>query len=277
MSLDPRSIRIRIVPLDQVHLHEDFDPWRVKHLVSSLRRHLVLKNPIIVTEDGGRYVVLDGATRAMALREMGIPHIVAQIVPYEEPTVRLSRWNHIVVGLRSPRLLAAIDRIPGLTSSSCSAEAMLCQLESRESIFGVLTDQGRCLAYFGDAEPKGKLGQLNEAVAAYRGKAEVHRAAELDIPALRSLYPDLSAVIAFPAFTPGEVLHFALNEVKLPMGLTRHLINGRVLGTNVPLNALSGCETDLVQKNAWLEEMLQTRFRRNMVRVYEEPTIVLDE
>ncbi len=83
-------------------------------------------------------------------------------------------------------------------------------------------------------------------------------------------------IVAFPLFTPEDVTHFAQNDLKLPMGVTRHLISGRTLGLNVALDVLASDQT-LEEKNSWLEDMVRDRIRRDNVRVYQEPTIVFDE
>ena len=93
---------------------------------------------------------------------------------------------------------------------------------------------------------------------------------------LFSLHPDLTAVIVFPPFTPEDINHCASNEAKLPMGITRHLISGRALGVNVPLDLLASSRP-LDEKSVWLHDYLQNRLRRHMVRLYEEPTFVFDE
>ncbi|HLB65504.1 MAG TPA: ParB N-terminal domain-containing protein, partial [Anaerolineales bacterium] len=80
MRLDPASLRLRIVPLSRLRLHEDFDPWRARRLEVSLRHQHILKNPVIVVEAGEVYIVLDGATRVTALTELGLPHILVQVV-----------------------------------------------------------------------------------------------------------------------------------------------------------------------------------------------------
>ena len=87
MKLDAADIQLRFVPLDRLLLHEEDDPYRVKRLILSLQREGRLRNPPIVAENGGNYIVLDGATRTTALREMGLRDVVVQIVDYGAETV----------------------------------------------------------------------------------------------------------------------------------------------------------------------------------------------
>jgi hypothetical protein len=63
----------------------------------------------------------------------------------------------------------------------------------------------------------------------------------------------------------------------LPAGITRHLIPGRALRLNVPLDRMADTEHSLEEKNRWLEEWLRDKANQRQVRYYEEPTILLDE
>ena len=262
--------------MPQLRLHEDFDPWRVKRLVISLSHQGLLKNPLMVAESEDTYIVLDGATRATALAEMGVPHALVQLVRYDDPAVKLQTWNHVLVGIPCSSLLQEIGRIPNLRSLPADLPEVQAALNARRAVVGVVTEENRAITYASGESSHGQLRQLAQVVAVYRGRAEVHRATEVDMLDLFAVHPGLTAVIVFPPFTPDDVRRCAYNEVKLPMGITRHLIRGRALGVNVPLDLLAG-DGSLEQKNAWLQEDIQSRLRQNKVRLYEEPTFVFDE
>ncbi len=276
MRLDPASIDLRIVPASRLRLHEDFDPWRAKRLMVKLRHQAVLKNPLIVTESSDMFIVLDGATRATALASMGVPHALVQVVRYDDSSVRLQTWNHVLVGLPSSALLQNLRHISNLHSLVTDLPEMQAGLCARRVLVGVVTGDNHVLTYTSGETSSGRIRQLVEVVASYRGRAEVHRTGDIDMLTLFSLHPDLTAVVVFPPFTPDDISHCACNEAKLPMGITRHLISGRALGVNVPLDLLASDRT-LDEKNAWLHDNLQNRLRRHMVRLYEEPTFVFDE
>jgi len=265
-----------VVRLDQVRLHEDVDPWRVKRLIVRLRRQGILRNPLIVSCSGETYNVLDGATRATALAEMGFPHVIVQEVSYQDPQICLGGWHHVLVGLPASHLLSDLKSIADVSIAACEPEELKERMISRRSLFGVITRDGLAYSFSGSSAIKDQVRALNQLVQAYRGKAEVHRTTEADLTVLGPQYPDLSAIVVFPLFTPEEVTHFALNETKLPMGITRHIIGGRALGLNIPMDLLASDQT-LEEKNAWLRDLILQRIRRHQVRLYEEPTIVFDE
>ena len=65
--MNPSLPELQILPLDKLILHEDHDLQRTLPLVGKLRAQGILRNPPIVmplTDDSGRYMVLDGANDA---------------------------------------------------------------------------------------------------------------------------------------------------------------------------------------------------------------------
>ena len=78
---------LRMLPSSNLVTHEDCDPRRVEKLSQRIKQEGVFKHPPIVAEIPGtdRFVVLDGANRTTAVQSLGMPHIVAQLVHYEEP------------------------------------------------------------------------------------------------------------------------------------------------------------------------------------------------
>jgi hypothetical protein len=72
------------------------------------------------------------------------------------------------------------------------------------------------------------------------------------------------------------VLALARDGELLPTGLTRHLIQGRVLRVNYPLSELKSAEP-LEVKNAHLKAWLQRKMSSKEVRFYGEMTYLFDE
>ena len=65
--------KLKIIPLNELILHEEFSPDRVKMLLDRIVQDSHLKNPIIAAwiKDIGKYMVLDGATRMTAFLKLG--------------------------------------------------------------------------------------------------------------------------------------------------------------------------------------------------------------
>lgn len=276
MKLEPAAIRLRFVPLDRLLLHEEDDPYRVKRLVIALRHDGRLRNPPLVAEHDERYVVLDGATRTTALREMAYRDALVQIVDYYADNVCVSAWHHVVAGLPHNRLLANLADVEGVTLQPVDAETADRLLATREIISYVVMRNGQRFAVLGEGDNNRRAGLLCQLVAEYRGKAEVHRTVEVDLPMLSSEYPDLTAVVVFPSFSPAEITQIAVGGAKVPMGITRHVVAGRALGLDIPLEMLSESQSPEA-KNAWLDDLIFKRLQANKIRLYQEPVFVFDE
>jgi hypothetical protein len=82
--------------------------------------------------------------------------------------------------------------------------------------------------------------------------------------------------MVFPSYKPHEILELALSGAKVPMGITRHIIPGRALRVNLPLEILEGAQS-LPEKNAWLDGWLKDKMKNRNVRYYPEPVFLFDE
>lgn len=280
MKLEPSAIQLRFVPLDRLLLHEEDDPYRAKRLALTLKAEGKLRNPPIVAEQADQYIVLDGATRTTALREMGYRDVLVQIVDYNADTIQVGAWHHVLVGLSHNQLLSTLADVEEVTLQTVDADTACRMLGTREIIACVVMRNGQWFAVLPDREPQPDNNQratlLCQLVAEYRGKAEVHRAVEVDLPELIGEYADLTAVIAFPSFSPAEISQIAIEGAKLPMGITRHVVAGRALGLDIPLEMLSDSQP-IEAKNAWLTDQIFARLKANKVRLYQEPVFVFDE
>ena len=79
----PEFPQLAFLPVHNLLIHERHDNQRTRPLVLRIRASGVWRNPPIVTplQDGSpRYMVLDGANRITALRQMDFPHALVQIV-----------------------------------------------------------------------------------------------------------------------------------------------------------------------------------------------------
>jgi hypothetical protein len=87
---------LTIVPSENLVIHEKHDHQRTTPLIRGMKSTKIIRNPPIVAplEDGtGRYMVLDGANRTMAIKIMGIPHIIVQVIDPTDQGLRLHSWN----------------------------------------------------------------------------------------------------------------------------------------------------------------------------------------
>ncbi|MCL4393476.1 MAG: hypothetical protein M1482_01435 [Chloroflexi bacterium] len=276
--MNAKELTLRIVRLDDVLLHEQIEKKRVERLVQRIRQDQFLKNPPIVTEFGNKYILLDGATRVTALRQIGCCDVVVQIVDYEGPGISLETWNHMLLDLPVDELFSSLRVIPNLSVEPANAPEAEAELMRRESIGTLMLKDGRTfsLRVRGQARLDQQAHLLNEVVAAYDGRGEMYRVARTDVEGLVAENGRLSALVVFPRYRPDEIRQLASNGSKLPMGVTRHIIPGRAMRLNIPLDQLF-CGDSIERKNVWLDEWMTSRLRERQVRYYQEPVFLFDE
>ena len=270
------DVVLRIVHSSDVIVHEAVDPKRVERLAQRLQSDGVLKSPVVVAEAGGQYVVLDGATRVSALRELGIRDVLVQIIDYHAPNIQLYAWFHVIVGMPKEELLKGIGDLEGIEIKAMDLQLARSALSLRSILCYLVLQDGSILAAKGGMNLEAQAALLNDIVDLYKGRAEVYRVTSDEIEDLLEEYPELTAAIVFPCYSRGEIMRISLNRVKLPMGVTRHIISGRALGLNVDLVMLDS-DIPLEQKNIWLQGLIRRKIKDKRIRFYQEPVFRFDE
>jgi hypothetical protein len=272
---------LRIVAVEALIPHEQHDERRTAPLTERLRVQGVLKNPPVVTPLPGaaaeRYVVLDGANRTVAARTAGLPHLLVQVVRYQEPDVRLLTWNHALTGLPPRELEGALDAVPGLERRAEPADRARALLARREILAYVLARGAAPLALDAKGDLGARNGILNAAVTRYRERAKVYRIGPDLLERAEERIPETSALVVFPRFAPAEILELAATGALLPAGVTRHVIAWRALRVNLPIDLLADRQRSREEKEAWVRGWVRQRLEENRIRFYEESTVSFDE
>ncbi|MEX1018118.1 MAG: hypothetical protein WDZ49_00585 [Litorilinea sp.] len=294
-SADPtqlaQGLGLYVIPVDQVVTHERYNGERVQGLMARIAAEDRLINPPVVVAYGGRYVVLDGATRVTAFRRLGYPHIIVQVVDLHTHRVRLDTWQHTVHGGTPADLLAMLGSIEGLRITPMPVTKLLGRTPVRPVIGYLLTpgDRGYWLEMDAtqiaeeqdgeqDREPGGDawLALFNRLVDSCGAWGRIERTLSTDMDALAAHYPDLAGHFVYHGFEAQEVLALAASGHTVPAGITRFVIPGRILRLNAPLDRLLADEP-AASKRAWLNDLVAAKIANRQMRYYEEPVILLDE
>jgi L-serine kinase (ATP) / ParB family transcriptional regulator, heme-responsive regulator len=277
----PSFPELAFLPIEDLLIHERHDDQRIMPLILRLRSNGILRNPPIAAplQDGtSRYMVLDGANRVTALREMGCPHLVAQIVHPEDPGLNLQTWNHVVWELNAARFLSGIRRICGVRLIPLAAEEETePKLEGECGVMQVQSAHGRRYMICAPGESlEQRVDLLNAVVDSYSTRARLDRTSLRDVHQLLHIYPSLSGLVIFPSFNIHDLLKLAGEEYLLPTGITRFMIAPRALHLNLPLENLFA-DRPLEEKNIDLRKWIQQQVALKRVRYYAEPTYLFDE
>jgi hypothetical protein len=269
---------LKVLQTEKLLPHEESDPRRVSNLAQRLLHEGRLKNPPIVATipNSDQYVILDGANRVAAFKEMRIPHIIAQLVSYADPGVELDTWYHVVAGLSEDKFEELLNRIKGLQLRACSLEEARLALATNYAAAYIICGEGVRMVISPEGRLLNDIHLLNDVVGAYKGNADIFRASndiwEKQVP----FYPNITALVVFPRYLPGDILTVAANGYHIPSGITRHIIPNRAININIPLSILQ-LDWSLEKKEEWLRDWLMERMAANAIRYYSESTFTFDE
>lgn len=273
------TLSLEVAPIEQVLPHEQIDDKRVARLMSRLEEDGRLVNPPITSYWRGHYIILDGATRYTALKRLGYPYVIVQVVDPARHNFTLHTWYHAISSSQPVEemfdLLAAIE---GLELAPYPAEQVQTALRERreqDALCYFLQRDGR--ATLALVRPGAdRLAVMNELVNAYTKWGRVERTLLTDLGRLMGQFPEMVAVAVFPQFKVETVFDTASRGDLLPAGLTRFVIPGRILRLYADLGRLKADEP-LAAKRAWLNQFLEEKLARSRLRYYQEPVVLLDE
>jgi len=236
-------------------LHEAHDEDRLVRLRGRIAAEGEQRNPVIVSSRGECCLVLDGAHRVRALKELGYPLILAQFV---EPPERAESWGHLLNGVGLPEL-RAVGEIEA--SEERRGDAPLAE---------VVTPRG---TIFLRARKEGLLAQVRAlwGLQALYPEGVVVRRVE---PDGEEHLAEGGALIRYRPFTPAELIEIVRSGVVLPAGITRFRVRERVLGVRYPLGKME--EGDVSARNAELAEFIRRRWEENRIRYYGEPVVLFE-
>ncbi len=279
--------RLKIVPISSIQLHEEIEPARLRRVTARLEEEGMLQHPPIVAgaPRSRKYVLLDGAHRTMALKELALKNALVQVVDYSDRLIELQRWHHLIELEYAEVFLSRIEKIRDTRVTWHKAPVTGSPLHCRRSQFVqvILPDRSSLLVHSRrdlnrDARTWLDVAApvLRELTGMYKEHGLLDRISYDEFDWLTTNYPHFSALVIFPHFTKEEIKRVARSKEKLPAGITRHLIPKRALRFNLPLWILSR-NLSIEALNHRLVEMILARTQDGKIRFYSESTFSFDE
>ncbi|MDZ4764912.1 MAG: hypothetical protein SGI73_10195 [Chloroflexota bacterium] len=261
---------LRIVMTRALHPHEETDSQRLQPLVERIQSEPTMINPPIVAPiSDTEYVVLDGANRSNAFALLDYPHILIQVVSYAAGTVELDTWQHVVCNWSADALIEHLVDLPNVE---------ILYGHHADALAHVTCRDGRLLALRAHTQDNHERSAvLRQIVAVYQRSAILQRTALSDPAQVWETFQDGAALIVFPAYRPDDIIAAAQQRAYLPPGISRHIVHGRALRVNYPLDALRDPTPTLEQKNAALQHWLHDKIAKRQMRYYAETTYQFDE
>lgn len=270
--------KFEILPLEKLFPHEFNDAQRTPPLVEKLRSSGVMINPPLVSpfNDGsGEYMILDGANRLAAFIQMDFPHLLAQVVQPDSPSMNLSAWNHVIWGMPTEDLIKAVKEIPNAKLERSKGEQL--KLQDDQILITIQTPDGSSYRLrIPTQEINLSVTLLIDVLNTYKDRSRFDRIPINEINAIQEMYKDLTALVTYPQFTIENIFELCRAGEFLPSGITRFIVYPRALRINYSLEELESGKP-LEQKQETLRKWLQDMVAKKKVRFYTEATAVFDE
>jgi hypothetical protein len=273
MTKIQRYPNLAILPAEKICLHEHHDPQRTKPLMERIRESGILYNPpLVIPYPNGEdmYMVLDGANRVTSMKELGLPHLLVQVVDPHSPGVSLQTWNHVIWEIATDDLIQKIVDLGDLDVVEISGQ----EFHPRSiALFQTPWSQHYSINSNSTESRSEKITQL---VKMYSREASFDRTMIDTIDNLNGFYNELAGLVIYPPFEIEEVVQFCRDDSLLPAGVTRFIVSPRALRVNYPLDCLARKDS-LEEKQARLDNFIQERMENKGVRIYTETTVLYDE
>jgi len=274
------NLRIAIVDLTDLYLHEEIIPYFLEKLACSIAEDGCLKHPIIV--DRASLVVLDGMHRVAALEKLGCKRIPVCLVDYKNPSIKVGCWYRVIKGANVlTRAIIAVQRMGFVLEENEGIEEKV----GTSPFVAVIKDRERSLVVCSQFE---NLKETYEIIKNIENKLKASTLKvdfETEPDALRKLQEhDVDAVLLTPRLTKDAIIETALSGKVFSYKATRHIIPARPLYVNVPLSLLKNNHRPLPEINKELRIMLQKRHLTHIPagslldgRRYEEDLYIFKE
>lgn len=267
ISVPPPTLRV--VHVDDILPHEKSDVQRSQPLMDRIKRAEYFTNPPLVGElSDGRYVLMDGSNRHKSMKMLGFEHILVQVVDYESDFVELGVWQHIVADWDSKALLTTLQALEQVDIRDGWDASAVAQILLHDGPVLSIHAVAGCLAE--------RNATLRQVVANYHQNATLYRTPLTDPGQIWSLFPSGFALVMFPVYQPQDIIDAALQRAYLPPGVSRHIIHGRALNVNYPMEKLRAL-LPIVDKNQQFQEWMRQRYAKRSVRFYAESTFQFAE
>lgn len=262
---------LRIIPSSYPLPHEEHDSQRSLPLMHTLKTTSVFTNPPILTvTPQDQYIILDGANRCYSFQALQLPFILVQIVHYGQ-NVSLGNWNHALSDWNLSTFLASLKTLQNLDVIDARLDEGLGWIHTKDGKTYTIVAQHTVHTV---AE---RNQTLREVVRLYQQNSTLSRTASSKPDDVWQAFPSAFAFVTFENYHPHDIVDAAINRAFLPPGISRHVVQGRVLQLNYPMDILRHDDGHIEEKNQQLQSWMVDRFKNRSVRFYAESTYHFNE
>jgi L-serine kinase (ATP) / ParB family transcriptional regulator, heme-responsive regulator len=242
---------LKLVPINQLRLHEEYEPSRLEKTIMQIRKDQFLRHPILATKlNDGNYLVLDGVHRLRALRAIGCRKAPVQEV--EKKDFSNTAWNHLIPTGEWYEKMLNDSSLPWVRE------------EKERTIFvEVVSSENKSHFLYLEDIQSDLLDYWHTVVSYYSKQYSVIRIPKED----EHIPPKGYVLIKYQPISFEAIEAYVANGWMFPAGVTRFIINGRLLNLKVPLSLLMD-QNENIQEWMKLIEKWETSLRFYKEQVY---------
>lgn len=268
---------LELLKLSDIKLHEATENIRLRNIYSRISKAKHLMNPVIVGRNGKDVILLDGANRYGSLKEIGCKLILAQVLNYKDKELKLDKWNHLVYDFHIGKIKEFCDA-GNIQYSSVSFTHGSDYLKENFNYLlaaDIYNDENILIKLSPNMEQM--LKQIHDLTNVYFKHYSFDRSeCDIKFSDIKKYTRRKGTLIVFPHFQKKHIVKIANNNLRLPAGISRHIIQNRVLHVGYEIKKLYS-DKNLKEKQEELKKLLMEKIDKNKVRQYQETVIVFDE
>lgn len=272
-----KFFNIDILRIKDIKLHETTETNRLRNIFDRISNSKYLLNPVIVGKYKDKLILIDGANRLSTLQEIGCKIIIAQITDYNHKRIKLRNWNHLIyeIGINDIKLFCKENDFKYNVVTYKKGKEILKKNVNRILISDIANGTSLIINLplrFNDA-----ISRLNDFTKFYFNIHKFDRSEEeITFGDLCKYSRKKGVLVEFFKFNKEQIVKIANSKAKLPAGISRHILDNRVLHVRYEISKLKD-DFNLDEKRKDLHKYLLTKIDSNKVRQYRESVIVFDE
>lgn len=268
---------LELLKIKDIKLHESTEFNRLRNVYGRIASSKHLMNPVIVGKYNKDLILIDGANRLSTLKEIGCKLAIAQVIDYKNNKIKLKRWHHLVYNLSILDLITFCNKLNLKYSLTGYQEGSKKLKDKFNYILASDINSVKSILINLPWNFKKLIKSLNDFTRFYFNNFCFDRSEEeITISDLRKYTRKKGTLIEFPQFNKKQIVELAKNHDRLPAGITRHILDNRVLHVRYEISKLMN-DNNLSEKQEELKKYLLNKIDNNKVRQYRESVIVFDE
>lgn len=272
-----KFFNLNIFKIKDIKLHETTETNRLRNIFDRISNSKHLMNPVIVGKYDDELILIDGANRLSTLREIGCKLIIAQLTDYRNRKIKLRNWNHLIYDIGIDEVKVFCDKNKFRYKEITYKEGKSFLKNNHNCVLVSDISNGKSLLINLPKNFNETIQKLNEFTKFYFNVHNFDRSEEeIKFSDLCKYSRRNGVLVEFFKFRKEQIVKIAKNKAKLPAGISRHILDNRVLHVRYEISKLKD-DKDINVKREELNKYLISKIDSNKVRQYRESVIVFDE